>query len=209
MPDNSVSQWIGPDPYANFSQGEEPAGVYHYQVQFLLCCTNGAELSGRMAADNSAGVYLNGSQPVGTIAGFSSWTPISAVSGFVAGLNTLDIYLTNNNSSNDPGFSPTAFRAEVTICTTPLLVSCPTNKTVQCGSTWTFDQPSASSCCGGKVFINTISTVTNGTCPKYITNTWRIQDSCGNTNSCSQVVTVVDTTPPIDQLSDQHSGRRP
>ena len=82
-------------------------------------------------------------------------------------------------------------------CTNCLQVQCPTNKTVQCGSGWTFNPPSASSCCSGKVFITSTSIVTNGTCPKYITNNWIIHDNCGNTDTCSQVVTVVDTTPPV------------
>ena len=197
LPDTSVSQWIGPDPNADFSAaGEEPAGVYHYRVQFILCCTNGTLLSGRMAADNTAGVYLNGTFNIGFIPGFSGWTSVNASSGFHAGLNTLDIFVTNNSSSNDPGFSPTAFRAEVSICSTQLLVNCPTNKTVQCGSKWSFDLPTASSCCGTNVSIIPTGTVTNGTCPKLITQTWSISDGCGNSNVCNQTVTVVDTTPP-------------
>src|SRR5581483_2155554 len=87
------------------------------------------------------------------------------------------------------------------ICCTPcptncLQVQCPTNKTVECGTNWTFDLPAASSCCGGTVTIKSTSIVTNGTCPKYITNNWQIYDNCGNTDTCQHVVTVVDTTPP-------------
>src|ERR1035437_10022493 len=88
-----------------------------------------------------------------------------------------------------------------------LQVICPTNKTVQCGSTWTFDLPVASSCCTNlldppsgiltNVLITSTSLVTNGVCPKSITQTWQIIDGCGDTNTCSQKVTVVDTTPPV------------
>jgi hypothetical protein len=88
-----------------------------------------------------------------------------------------------------------------------LQVICPTNKTVQCGSTWTFDLPIASSCCTNlldppsgiltNVLITSTSLVPNGVCPKLITQTWRIFDGCGDTNTCSQTVTVVDTTPPV------------
>ena len=88
-----------------------------------------------------------------------------------------------------------------------LVVQCPTNKTVQCGTTWTFNPPTAVSCCTNlfdppsgiltNVLITPVSTVTNGTCPKIITQTWKIIDGCGDTNFCSQVVTVVDTTPPV------------
>jgi len=36
--------------------------------------------------------------------------------------------------------------------------------------------------------------VTNGTCPAVFTATWETVDACGNTNTCSQIVT---TAPPI------------
>jgi hypothetical protein len=202
LSDGPNSQWIGPDPYASFSIDDEPAGVYHYQLQFLLCCTNGAELSGQMAADNTAGVYLNGgTHEVGSIStssSFSSWTPISITSGFVVGINVLDIYVTNYGASpTDTSPSPTAFRAEFTNCVLPLAVYCPSNKTVQCGSGWMFDLPVATSCCGSNVTILSTHIVTNGTCPQYITNSWIIYDNCGNTNYCSQVVTVQNTNPPV------------
>jgi hypothetical protein len=95
------------------------------------------------------------------------------------------------------------------VCCTPcpsncLQIECPTNKTVQCGSKWRFDQPTAASCCTNNfsgtttnVLITSIGKVTNGVCPQIITNTWLITDACGDSNTCSQTVTVVDTTPPV------------
>ena len=174
--------------------------MYHYQLQFQLCCTNTAELSGQMAADNTAVVYFNNTHYVGSISsasGFTSWTPISVTSGFVVGLNTLDIYVTNYFTPQDTNdLSPTAFRAELTICVFPFLVYCPTNKTVPCNSNWTFDPPTASSCCSSNVTITPLDTVTKGTCPHVITQTWRVTDGCSNRAICSQTVTVV-PTPPI------------
>jgi hypothetical protein len=99
------------------------------------------------------------------------------------------------------------FTVGYTCCTNCLQVQCPTNKTVQCGTAWAFDVPTATTCCTNEivtptglatnVLITSTSIVTNGTCPQYITNTWIIYDACGNTNTCSQTVTVVDTTPPV------------
>jgi hypothetical protein len=155
------SQWIGPNEFGQ----DQPEGVYRYQVTFLLCCTNGAELSGQVAMDNTGGVYLNNNTQVASISGSSAWsywTQFTANSGFLPGLNTLDIYVTNNGSSFDPGKSQTGMRAEVTNCFSPFVVDCPTNKTVQCGSGWTFDPPSASSCCGSNVTGTVTGTVTNG-----------------------------------------------
>jgi hypothetical protein len=76
---------------------------------------------------------------------------------------------------------------------------CSTNKTVECGSVWTFDTPSAvDACSGARVSATILSTVTNsGPCPWVITRTWLFTDVCGNTNTCSQTVTVEDTTPPV------------
>jgi len=82
--------------------------------------------------------------------------------------------------------------------TTGLFVNCPTNKTVQCADTWTFDQPTASSCCGNlpgtitNVSIISTGTVTNGVCPQVtITQNWLITDACGESNVCSQTVLVL------------------
>ena len=71
-----------------------------------------------------------------------------------------------------------------------------TNKTVQCGSAWDFDAPTkiADACCTN--FSLSFSTITNGGCPLVITRTWGISDTCGNSNTCSQMVTLRDTQPP-------------
>lgn len=74
---------------------------------------------------------------------------------------------------------------------------CPSNMTVQCGTLWTSAPPTiVSSCCPSNSIIR-LSSVTNGTCPKFITNSWQVSDSCGDTDICRQVITVVDTTPPV------------
>ncbi len=81
----------------------------------------------------------------------------------------------------------------------PLTVVCPTNKTVECGSGWSFDSPIIlSSCCGVNV-TSSDSVVSNGVCSQIITRTWSIVDGCGNMKTCSQTVTTQDTTPPGTQ----------
>ena len=49
--------------------------------------------------------------------------------------------------------------------------------------------------------------VTNGVCPKFITETWQISDGCGDNMTCTQVVKVVDTTAARHHLPNQHRGR--
>ena len=80
---------------------------------------------------------------------------------------------------------------------TPPTITCANNKTVECGTQWSFDNPTVSDNCGGPVTLNVVSTTTSGTCPQVITRTWTATDGCGNTSQpCSQTVTVVDTKPP-------------
>jgi hypothetical protein len=93
-----------------------------------------------------------------------------------------------------------------------LQVTSPANKTVSCGTTWTFDPVTVSTCCAGNFVLTTgvttnalvtpISTVTNGVCPdQTITQTWSIMDGCGNSTNCSQTVTVLGCCAPCLQVT--------
>jgi spore coat protein A len=80
----------------------------------------------------------------------------------------------------------------------PPVITCASNQTVACGSTWAFTTPTATSSCGTNT-ISILSTVTNAACGGSFvaTRTWRVTDACGSTNQCSQSITVADTTPPV------------
>jgi formylglycine-generating enzyme required for sulfatase activity len=97
------------------------------------------------------------------------------------------------------GNSNTCSQTVTVVDTTPPTLTCATNKTVQCGTAWAFDPPTASDACSGtKVTIGILSTVTNGSaCSQIITRIWLATDLCGNSNSCAQTVTVVATGPPV------------
>ena len=80
---------------------------------------------------------------------------------------------------------------------------CASNKTVECGTQWSFNPPTWTNACvpppgtpSNGVVLTIISTTTNGTCPQVITRTWQGMDDCLYHDQCSQTVTVVDTTPP-------------
>lgn len=77
-------------------------------------------------------------------------------------------------------------------------ITCATNHIVECSLAWRFDEPIASDL-GGDVVVTVVSTTTNTQCGATFlaTRTWLATDACGNTNSCSQTVAVVDTTAPI------------
>ena len=94
--------------------------------------------------------------------------------------------------------SATCSQTVTVVSTTSLVMTCAGNKTVECGSGWSFDPPAPNGACANtNLTLTILSTVTNGLCPQVITRTWLATDTCGNANTCSQTVTVVDTTPPI------------
>ena len=77
-------------------------------------------------------------------------------------------------------------------------MTCFTNKTVLCGSTWNFDAPTniVDNCCSN-YNVNFTTMTNSGPCPLVIMRTWTVSDSCSNSATCSQTVTVVNTNLPV------------
>ena len=162
-----------------------PAGIYGVSV-----AAKGINAAGQIVGVGNAGL---GQRPI-------LWTPVSGVYGAPVELPILNSGPWQATGINAAG-QIVGFNAAASVLWLPLPgVTCPTNKTVQCGTAWSFDPPAAFDACSGtNVTLTILSTVTNGTCPQVITRTWQAVDACGNksTNTCSQTVTVVDTTPPV------------
>lgn len=101
--------------------------------------------------------------------------------------------------------SNTAFCSQtITIAdTTAPVITCGTNRSVECGTEWTFDTPAVSDVCAGTNVTLTFETTTNALVGQLFsaTRTWHATDGCSNSASCSQTITVVDTTPPVINCS--------
>jgi hypothetical protein len=128
--------------------------------------------------------------------------PIATVNTSSLALSTnilFNYFDSNASSSTDSNATSLLFAVIDNVRVQGALVfDCATNKAVNCGDNWDFDPPSVSDDpCTNNVTITIVSTVTNGSCPPLVTRTWRVTDLCGNTNTCSQMVTVLDATPPI------------
>ncbi len=83
------------------------------------------------------------------------------------------------------------------------IITCPAPQTISCAEQVPAPNPAlvtGSDNCGGSItpsfFSNTIS---NQTCANRFTLTrqYRAADACGNTSSCTQIITVNDQTPPV------------
>ena len=83
--------------------------------------------------------------------------------------------------------------------TAPVLSNCPGPITVQCSSIPAPATPNATDNCDLTPTITMTQTTTAGSCPQRytLTRTWTATDDCGNSSSCSQVITVQDTQPPV------------
>jgi hypothetical protein len=99
--------------------------------------------------------------------------------------------------------SSTCTQVVTAVDSTPPLLTCGSNKTVECGSGWSFNEPTVTDNCSDSnaLTVLIIETVTNnaGFCGNTFvaTRTWVAEDACGNLAFCSQTVQVVDTTPPV------------
>ena len=83
--------------------------------------------------------------------------------------------------------------------TTPPVISCPANVTVESGQSTdpgSTGTATASDTCDSSPLV-TFTDGVSGNCPQTITRTWTATDNSGNSNSCVQIITVQDTTPPV------------
>ncbi|MBI4719715.1 MAG: hypothetical protein HY770_00460, partial [Chitinivibrionia bacterium] len=82
--------------------------------------------------------------------------------------------------------------------TDPVLSGCPVDVTVQCiGNVPAPANVTATDNCDGSIKPVLVEVDDGKTCPKVITRTWTATDACGNDVSCSQKITVDDTTNPV------------
>jgi hypothetical protein len=164
---------------------DPPPAYYLYDATFSICQTAGVTLSGSMLADDSAGVFLNGTlltsmpDPVTSNAGnFNTPTPFSASTGFAVGTNTL-AFIVHDTMAPYTGLDYIA------------TVSSPTCETVSCQKVKgkvTFDPPLVN---GGTASDEAKVSVTMGDCVGIdnSTSTPGKGTSSGSlaTNSCSNL----------------------
>jgi hypothetical protein len=103
----ATSQWVAPANSGNASV----AGVYTYALTVDLTGLDPATavITGFFATDNEGAISVNGAPPAATLGfeAFDTLSPFTLSSGFVAGLNTIEVSV--NNAGN-----PTAFHVQFT-----------------------------------------------------------------------------------------------
>ncbi len=109
---STLSRWIGPSWNGLGSEGYSDNSVPNYSytttVDLTGCDATTARIYGRLAADDTIDIYLNGILvPLGTFQGRYIWTNFSIASGFNPGVNTLEFRV------HDTGFGATGLRVEM------------------------------------------------------------------------------------------------
>ena len=82
--------------------------------------------------------------------------------------------------------------------TPPVISGVGDDATIECPNEPVFSTPSASDACGW-AGLTYVDTTTPGDCPQEfsVKRTWTAVDSCGNSSTASQTITVEDNTPPV------------
>jgi len=102
-------------------------------------------------------------------------------------------------ATDDCGNSSSASQTITVVDNTPPTISgVGDDATIECPTDPVFSTPTAADDCG-PANLTYVDDTTFGDCPaEYsITRTWTAADSCGNTSTASQTITVEDNTPPM------------
>jgi hypothetical protein len=100
-------------------------------------------------------------------------------------------------ATDECGNSSSCDQTVTVVDTTAPSISCPADGTVECGESTQVGSATGGDSCGG-IRIHSADTFAPscGGDAGVITRTWTAVDDCGNSTSCNQVVTIIDTTPP-------------
>jgi hypothetical protein len=132
--------------------------------------------------------------------GFSSYEEARVYQGVLLGQSAIIQVVTGDPSAAPPvppndlaGFSSFSVASN---SASALFLDCSPDKVIDCGKPWNFDAPHVvSTCANSNVLLTVLGTTSSGNSPVVFTRTWQAIDSCGNSNVCSQAVTVnVDCT---------------
>ena len=133
-------------------------------------------------------------------------TPGSPVS--IVGSNTgTNVLVTSPNcvqfvlslvTTAQDGLQTTCLTTNAFVDTTAPNMVCAANSTIQCPGTPVFLPPTVSDLCDPNPTVTFNDVTVPGSCPQNytVTRTWTATDACGNQNTCSQSISVVDTTAP-------------
>jgi hypothetical protein len=195
---DATRTWQATDACGNFSRCSQNVTVRDGTVPTITCSSTNktVELGTAWNFDAPTATDLSGTATITVV------STITNTSGHCG--SSFDATRTWQATDACGNFSRCSQTVNVVDSTSPVITCSSTSKTVECGTAWTFDAPTASDT-SGNVTITVVNTFTNTT--GFCGNTfravriWQATDSCGNFSRCSQTVTLVDTAPPTMSCS--------
>ena len=107
-------------------------------------------------------------------------------------------------ATDESGNTSTCVQIITVVDTTPPVITCPADVTLQCPADTSVEangSASAVDTCGSATVVHSDEWQPACGNTGILTRTWSATDECGNSSSCVQTLTVVDTTPPDFELS--------
>jgi hypothetical protein len=163
--------------------------------KLMLTCPD--DVSEACACTNGLVVNYPTPTPSGGVPPYTITCNPPSGSTFPVGQTTVNCEVTDQYGAK----ATCSFKVTVSKDTTKPTITCPENVTVQCGSTTDPEATgtaTATDNCDPSPKVTYEDTEEIGTCPviKVITRKWTATDACGNSKSCTQKITVKDTTKP-------------
>jgi hypothetical protein len=130
-----------------------------------------------------------------TISGSNTGQTVNVIANATCGSYTLSLKITR---TADNGMSTCTKTVSVVDETAPTVTVCPPSAPIQCPATPAFGTPTFSDNCDTNLTVTFSNSSTAGCSAGTGTfsRTWTATDDCGNTASCTQTITVVDTLAP-------------
>ena len=208
--DNDVTRIRGWNTPQMVHTGLDTDNVYHYC--YPTCDANGpyvVDCQGAITTVALDGSGSNDPDPCETLT--YDWTTDCPGVGFddptiamptlsvnsTAGCLQCNVSLTV--TCNDGNSETCSTTVTIMDTTPPVLSGVPGNVTVECDSVPDPASPTATDNCDPSPTVNFSEVRTDGSCPSNytLTRTWSATDGCGNETTATQIITVVDTTPPV------------
>ncbi len=202
---NLAHDTLGETLYAYEDSDNDPAnGVDDIYAVMFTGLSSGPSGGNIPASQDPSGIYLSAL----VIDGFPATAPDRAEYRFALGERAIPVGIadfedTTNNwlySQPNADLSPIPFANISIVDTTPPVITCPANATVECGDD---TSPAATGTATATDDIDPTPTITFADTSvagcgltEVITRTWTATDDAGNSASCVQTITVVDTTDP-------------
>ncbi|MHC4653727.1 MAG: HYR-like domain-containing protein [Planctomycetota bacterium] len=107
-------------------------------------------------------------------------------------------------ATDESGNSSTCVQIITVVDTTPPFITCPADVTLQCPADTSVEangSATAGDTCSSATITHSDQWQPNCGNTGTLARTWTAIDECGNSSSCMQIITVVDTTPPEFEFS--------